>query len=196
MSDTYDTAIIPLKPEITKDVRKTADRVLSPCLAAAMLCVPDDPGRRFERVSAGQHYPAEDVIMPVRATRGSAGYDFVLPADITIPAGKIVKIATDVKARMRPHDTLLLTVRSSLPIKRKLVMPHGVAVIDADYYGNPENDGNIMGVLWNIGSEDVILRKGERFMQGLFVEYMVTDDDAVTARRQGGMGSTDDPAIS
>ena len=84
----------------------------------------------------------------------------------------------------------MLFIRSSLGIKRGLALPNAVGVIDADYYENADNDGEIMAKLDNHGDEAVELKRGDSFMQGIFVKYFVTDGDTTEAVRQGGIGST------
>lgn len=37
--------------------------------------------------------------------------------------------------------------RSSFGIKKHLTIPNGVGIIDSDYYGNENNDGNIIAAL-------------------------------------------------
>lgn len=59
-----------------------------------------------------------------------------------------------------------------------------------DYYSNPDNDGNIGLVLRNETNYTVELKKGERIMQGVFVNYLVADDDDTKEVRDGGFGST------
>lgn len=54
------------------------------------------------------------------------------------------------------------------------------------YYSNPDNDGNIGIALLNTTNEEVVLKEGERIMQGMFVKYGLTEDDNVTAERKGG----------
>jgi dUTP pyrophosphatase len=64
-------------------------------------------------------------------------------------------------------------------------------VIDADYYGNPDNDGHIMFAFYNVKDEDITIKKGEAIGQGVFSHYLVCDDDQATGKREGGFGSTD-----
>lgn len=150
-----------------------------------------DRKRGFERVTFDTHYPAEDIVLPVRATQGSAGYDFFAPATIVIPSGQTVRMPTDIRARMGKHEFLLLAIRSSLGIRRGIVLPNSIAVIDSDYYGNPANDGNILAALQNISGKDTVIEKGERYMQGIFLPCLFTDNDCVSAVRTGGIGSTE-----
>ena len=64
-------------------------------------------------------------------------------------------------------------------------------IIDADYYGNPDNDAHIMFAFFNIKDEDIEIKKGDAIGQGVFAKYLVTDDDVASGDRTGGFGSTD-----
>ena len=92
---------------------------------------------------------------------------------------------------MQEGEVLLLYVRSSVGIKKGLVLANGTGVIDADYYYNESNDGNICLALRNETDTDITLKAGERVMQGVFVPYLVADDDTTTETRTGGIGSTE-----
>lgn len=147
--------------------------------------------RGFEVVRDEFRKTTGEIKLPTRATSNSAGYDFYLPTDVTIPANSTSGIiATDVKAYMRPGEVLLLYVRSSVGIKKGLVLANGTGVIDADYYSNVDNDGNIGLALRNETDHDIKLNKGERIMQGIFVPYLVADNGNTGATRTGGVGST------
>ena len=61
--------------------------------------------------------PLEEIPMPRRATAGSAGYDFVAPAETVIPAGGSALIPTGIRAEMEPGWVLTLFPRSSLGFK-------------------------------------------------------------------------------
>lgn len=63
-------------------------------------------------------------------------------------------------------------------------------VVDADYADNPDNEGEIAALFYNMLDEDVILEAGDKMMQGIFVKYAVTDDDNAEGKREGGFGST------
>lgn len=134
----------------------------------------------------------KDYILPTRATSQSAGYDFYAPADYTIEPGETVVIPTGIKVQLWPDQFLQLHVRSSFGLKRHLILPNCTGIIDADYYNNPNNEGEIIGALTNIGTETQIVKKGEAFMQGIILSYYITDDDRANGVRIGGIGSTDD----
>lgn len=59
-----------------------------------------------------------------------------------------------------------------------------------DYFSNVDNDGNIGVFLINISDEVQYIYKGDRIAQGMFVNFLITDDDEVTTERKGGFGST------
>lgn len=60
-----------------------------------------------------------------------------------------------------------------------------------DYYGNSDNDGEIMFAFYNLGTETVIIEKGEKVGQGIFQKYLITENDNAEGERTGGFGSTD-----
>lgn len=132
-----------------------------------------------------------DIEIPKRSTKRSAGYDFALIEETVIPAGKIVWGKTGLKAYMNDDEVLFLYPRSSLARKRGLMLSNNVGVVDADYYGNVDNDGHIMISLYNFTNKDVTLPKGERVAQGIFQKYLkATDEEDVIQEREGGFGST------
>lgn len=148
--------------------------------------------RGFEVVQDKFRKTNGNIVLPKRSTAFSAGYDFYLPEDITVPAhGTSGAIPTDVKAYMQDNEVLMLYVRSSIGIKKGLVLSNGTGIIDKDFYSNSSNDGNICLSLRNETDDDITLKAGERVMQGVFVPYLVADDDTTTETRTGGIGSTE-----
>lgn len=137
--------------------------------------------------------------LPKRATKNSAGYDFYTIDEVTIPKsinnglwlqGKPTLVKTGVKASFPDDLVLMLYNRSSNPGKRGLILANGVGVIDADYYENENNDGEIMFAFYNYTDEDVVVKKGEAIGQGVFQLFFLTEDDQTTGERKGGYGST------
>ena len=147
---------------------------------------------RFERISA---YP--DAILPQRATKGSAGYDFFASSDIVIPANSIELVPTGVKCWIDTGYALLLMVRSSMPRKMGLMLANPPGLVDSDYaHAAPgtaplyTDEGHILFQLWNYTDKDVEIHCGDRIGQGIFVKYDLTDDDVAEGIRAGGFGST------
>lgn len=137
----------------------------------------------------------DDVKLPTRSTKGSAGYDFYAAEDVIIPSvwsnlGKPKTIFTNVKAYMKDDEVLLLYNRSSNPIKRGLVVANSVGVIDSDYYSNKDNDGNIGITFYNFYPLTVKIKKGEKIFQGVFQKFLKADNDSANGHRIGGYGST------
>ena len=132
--------------------------------------------------------------LPVRKTKLSAGYDFEAAEDTVVPAFKRgdapTLIKTGIKAYMEEDEVLYLYNRSSNPKKKGLILANSVGVVDADYYGNPDNDGHIMFAFYNMRDEDVIIKKGEAIGQGVFSKYLTVDNDQAGGERTGGFGST------
>jgi dUTP pyrophosphatase len=129
--------------------------------------------------------------LPKRSDAGSAGYDFFTPVDLIVPKLGTAKFYTDIKAYMPKNETLLLFIRSSLGIKHKIILATNVSIIDSSYYSNLDNDGNIIVTLYNYGIEDYLIKKGERVVQGMFVNYKTVDNETLEPKlRKGGVGST------
>lgn len=128
--------------------------------------------------------------LPTRGSKSSAGYDFYSPIRVGVqPHGKQV-IWTNVKAYMQDSEVLMMYVRSSIGIKRGLVLANGTGIIDKDYYSNEDNDGNIGICLFNTSDKPVIIEVGERIAQGVFLPFLEADNGNTEKERQGGIGST------
>ena len=128
--------------------------------------------------------------MPNRATKNSAGYDFYSPIDITIEPNQMQMIWTDIKAKMQPRDVLILCVTSGMG-KHGIMLANTLGIIDADYYGNSGNDGNIGFRLYNFSNEPYSIKAGDKIGQGIFSTFLTVDNEEdVTAERIGGFGST------
>ena len=140
----------------------------------------------FEKVSR-----VGDIKLPERATENSAGYDFFAIEDIVLPARQLTRVMTGVKCELRPYMFLMLANRSSNPSKKGLFLANGVGVVDADYYNNPDNEGEIGFEFYNFSDEDKEIKKGEKIGQGIIMTFNRVQNDNVTATRDGGFGSTD-----
>lgn len=99
-------------------------------------------------------------------------------------------VSTGVKCQLDPGYYLELSPRSSTPLKYWLIMANSVGIIDADYYNNPDNEGEIFLQLINLSPFNIQLHKGDVIGQGIIKKYEVTDDDNAIGERLGGFGST------
>ena len=100
-------------------------------------------------------------------------------------------VHTGVKACMEDDEVLYIFNRSSNPKKMGLVLANSVGVIDADYYNNPDNDGEIMFAYYNFFPFDVTIHKGDRIGQGVFQKFLRAENAVVQdVDRTSGFGST------
>lgn len=105
---------------------------------------------------------------------------------------KPTKVHTGIKASMGDDEVLELYNRSSNPGKLGLVLANGVGVVDSDYFGSKDNDGEICFAFYNFMPWSVTIKVGDRIGQGVFKKYLRPEvglrvKDCV---RTGGFGST------
>lgn len=133
----------------------------------------------------------ENIRLPKRATKGSAGYDFYAPVEISLKPKEIKLIPTGIRVKIDDGYVLLLMPRSSLGFKYRMQLNNTVGVIDADYY-DAQNEGHMMVKITNDTLEDktLTIQQGAGMVQGIFVPFGITIDDASYEERTGGIGST------
>ena len=156
--------------------------------------------RKFEVISINQFNKDfkdidtkyDDIIIPKRSTKFSAGYDFYMPYDLTIKKNEVVLIPTGIKVMLNPDEFLGIYIRSSLGFKYNLRMCNQVGIIDSDYYNNTSNEGHIFVKLKNEGDNDIILKKHNRYVQGIIQKYYIVDNEKeIEDIRVGGIGSSE-----
>ena len=160
---------------------------------------------KFHKVSLWQFYESckedfseaeikemyEGIKLPVRATSGSAGYDFFTPCDFTLAPSQTIKIPTGIRCEIDEGWVLKIYPRSGLGVKFRLQLNNTVGIIDSDYFYS-DNEGHIFIKITNDSNENrtVEVKKATGFAQGIFVEYGITVDDEAVGIRNGGFGST------
>ena len=142
--------------------------------------------RGFE-ICPDRKYPDEKIILPQRNDKGSCGYDIRIPCEMVIPPYSHSDLTfTDICAYMQEDEVLKLFVRSSIGIKKGLILSNGTGIIDSSYY--PRNIGI---KLYNTTDKEVVLEKNERVCQCIFEKYLTIDNDiCANTERLGGFGST------
>ena len=145
--------------------------------------------RYFEIVKDKFRKNQGEIKLPTRATTNSAGYDFYSPINITIKPDESVMVWSDIKAHMYYDNALIIIPRSSMG-KQPIMIANTVGLIDNDYYGNEDNDGNIGFRLLNLGKTPYEIKVGDRIGQGIFIKYGTVKDDNTISKRSGGFGST------
>ena len=127
--------------------------------------------------------------LPTYATAGSVGFDLICREDIEVAPRKLARIPGNVIVQTPPGYMLLLTMRSSTPRRKGLLIPHGVGVIDQDYCGEGDE---LMVQVYNFRDEAVTVQRGERIAQGIFVPVtrVVWHEVDDVGEGRGGFGST------
>jgi dUTP pyrophosphatase len=131
-----------------------------------------------------------DVPLPAYETAGAAGFDFAAWEDAVVGPGEIRLIRTGLVIEVPTGYFLGIFIRSSSPLRRKLVLANGVGVVDSDYSG-PQDEVRIQ--VLNTGVAPVAIARGERIAQGLFIPVQQVVWQEVAAIREvsrGGFGST------
>jgi len=149
----------------------------------------------FEKVSEARFTSHADsayyqhVALPLRATKGAAGYDFITPVPINLAPGESITVPTGIRAKIDSGVVLMLYPRSGLGFKYGMRLSNTTGVIDSDYYF-ADNEGHILVRIKNGGDKPLRLNPGERFCQGVFMPFFITYDDEADKARSGGFGST------
>lgn len=161
------------------------------------------PIARFEKVSFEQYAKDvgvsenaidalkknyDEIQLPTRATKLSAGYDFRIPIPAVFFGGEqAITIATGIRCKIEPGWMLALFPKSGLGFKCGTRLANTIGIVDADYY-NSDNEGHIMVKM--SAEKPLTLNAGDKFVQGIFIPCGMAEEDEVTEVRNGGFGST------
>ncbi|MDR1062629.1 MAG: dUTP diphosphatase [Azoarcus sp.] len=129
---------------------------------------------------------------PAYATAGAAGLDLraCLDEALTLHPGQTALVPSGLAIHLADSGLAAIVLpRSGLGHKHGIVLGNLVGLIDSDY------QGQIMVSMWNRGSEAFTIAPMERIAQLVVVPvvqaaFEVVDDFAVSARGEGGFGST------
>ena len=128
--------------------------------------------------------------LPVHQTDGSCGFDFIARERTEIPAHGVGFVPGNLIVEVPESHALLILPRSSLFRKKSLLIPNAPGLIDCDYCG-PEDEIKIQ--VLNMSGETVIVERGERIAQGLFVKADQAEwieSGKPERKSRGGFGST------
>ncbi len=155
--------------------------------------------RKFEKISFEQFVKDvkddrmlyDNIELPKRSTKTSAGYDIRSVEDGIIKPGQTMIFKTGLKVCMNPDEVLYIYSRSSQGYKYNVCLINSVGVIDSDYYNNPDNEGHFSVKLINLGDKDFEVKVGDKIAQGVFMKFLTVDDEEeIKGKRKGGLGST------
>ena len=130
------------------------------------------------------------IALPTYGTDEAAGFDLAAAHDARVPPGQIVLVRTGLVIQVPTGHCLGIFARSSTPLKRGLMIPNGVGVVDPDYSG-PHDE--VMIQVLNFTEQEVQVKRGDRLAQGIVLPaprvswHEVTEIAHVT---RGGFGST------
>ena len=134
----------------------------------------------------------DNIKIPKRATKGSAGYDFFSPLNYEMGVNVSTKIPTGIRVRIDEGWVLQMYPRSSFGFKYRMQIDNTCGIIDSDYY-NANNEGHIF---FKISCDSykaatsMNINEGDAFVQGIFVPFGITKNDDTDGIRYGGIGST------
>ena len=133
------------------------------------------------------HHEWEAIKLPQRATKGSAGYDFFIPRN-TYVNGRARIIPTGIRVGIFvPGWFLMLCPKSGLGFKYGAALANTCGIVDSDY-AQAKNEGHILVKMYADTSFD--LKAGDKFVQGIFLPFGITNADNTDGQREGGFGST------
>ena len=133
----------------------------------------------------------ENLPLPMYETDGSVGFDLLCRESVTIAPHTVALVPANVIVETPSGYMLMVTLRSSTPRKRGLLIPHGVGVIDRDYCGE---DDEIQIQIYNFTDQPVTVERGDKIAQGIFVRVDIAEWSEVSemgSETRGGFGSTD-----
>lgn len=90
----------------------------------------------------------DQIKIPTRATKGSAGYDFFAPFDMSLTPGVEMKVPTGIRVEIDHGWWLACMPKSGLGFKYRLQLNNTVGVIDSDYF-HSDNEGHIFAKVIN-----------------------------------------------
>jgi dUTP pyrophosphatase len=148
---------------------------------------PQSPGVRLEVLV---HRVDPTLPLPAYATPGSVGFDLLCRAETTVPPGAIALLPSNLIIHTPPGYALLIAPRSSTARRTGLDFPHSLGVIDQDYRGP---DDEVMIQVRNTRAAPVVVARGERIAQGLFVPVALAqwrEMERPDGPSRGGFGSS------
>lgn len=144
----------------------------------------DPVGVQLKRLPHG-----EGLALPAYATSGAAGMDVLSAEDVVLAPGMRHAVATGLSMAIPEGYEIQVRPRSGLAFKHGVTVPNTPGTIDSDYRGE------LKVLMINHGSEDFVIKRGERVAQLVLAPVTQARWDEVdelddTDRGSGGFGST------
>ncbi len=128
--------------------------------------------------------------LPTYATGGSVGFDLTTRVTTEVAPGGMARIPSNLIVATPPGYMLLVAVRSSTPRRTGLRLSNAIGIVDQDFAG-PDDEIHID--VWNPTDYPVVVQRGDRIAQGVFVSVAVAtwdEQETPDAPSRGGFGST------
>ena len=128
--------------------------------------------------------------LPEYKTKGAVGFDLTAREETVINPWEMKLILLNLIVKVPKGYGLFLFSRSSVPVKKGLMIANSVGVIDQDYSGEEDE---LKTLVLNVTKKKVVVEKGERICQGIFLKLAVAKFSEVkkmSSKSRGGFGST------
>lgn len=133
----------------------------------------------------------KDAVFPQRSSEGALGFDLFACEEYRFYPNQFHLVRTGLIIKAEPPYGMIIAPRSSLFMKKGLVMPNSIGIIDYDYCGEGDE---IKVPLLNLSDDLIYVKVGEKIAQILFVNIgfpmLVEVEEAPSKESRGGFGST------
>ncbi len=138
-----------------------------------------------------QTIEGKDLPIPKYMSDQAAGMDLYacVEADETLHKGEIKLISTGIKIALPDGFEAQIRPRSGLALKHGITLVNSPGTVDADYRGE------IKIIMLNVGTEDFVIKRGERIAQMVInkieqIQWEVVETLEESGRGAGGFGHT------
>ena len=131
----------------------------------------------------------KEIPLPEYKTKGAAAFDLTARESVEILPGKVGLVHLNIAVQTPPGHFMMLAARSSI-YKKGLIKPNGIGIIDPDFCG--DND-EVRATYYNFTDKPVIVEKGERIAQAMFVpitKFTWKEVGNMKNKNRGGFGTT------
>ena len=131
----------------------------------------------------------KELALPEYKTAGAAGFDLTARETMTIAPHGVAYVPLNVAVETPPDHFLMIAARGSTH-KRGLMLANSVGIGDSDFCGD---DDQYLAALLNFTDEPVVVERGDRIAQGIFIPFTRgewIEVDIMPNRTRGGFGST------
>ena len=127
--------------------------------------------------------------LPEHKTAGAAAFDLTAREAVEILPGTVGMVHLNIAVETPPGYFMLLAARSSIH-KKGLIKPNGIGIIDPDFCGDEDE---VRGTYYNFTDKPVVIEKGERIAQAVFVpiaRFGWQEVEKMGNKNRGGFGTT------